>query len=323
MNSRVGRFCAAYALAKRLGGEALVLGVGLESENSGNNRISYKAAGEPVTPIWKPRDAFTKVFGAIGGGGDSDADTARRARDKSVLDVAAASLARYRQRLPSEDWLKLDRHLESVRSLEQKLTAPPPTLPDTEACSPNQVPLTSDFPASARKHIDVLTQVLACNVERVVTLQLGGSGGGETFGGSINWPSESIVYPMSQHVIAHDYDANRNPTTIARRETIEATYYRTLAYLMSSLDAVPEGDGSMLDHTLILYCKGMGENHAYNREVLFMLAGRAGGALTTNRYLGRSGVPHNNLLVSVCNLLGLADVESFGESEFCGGPVSL
>ena len=82
-----------------------------------------------------------------------------------------------------------------------------------------------------------------------------------------------------------------------------------------------EGDGTLLDNTLVLWGKPIGRNHS-GSELLFMLAGGAGGDLQTGRYLEAKDVPHNNLLVSCCQLMGLDD-QSFGDPDICTGALSL
>ena len=92
---------------------------------------------------------------------------------------------------------------------------------------------------------------------------------------------------------------------------------------MAKMKAVPEGDGTMLDHTLILWCNELAIGNVHSRtDAPYVLAGGAGGALRTGRFLSFAGdVPHNNLLVSLMNIMGLPD-QTFGKPDWCTGPLT-
>jgi hypothetical protein len=211
----------------------------------------------------------------------------------------------------------LERHLEALRALELRLG-------ETRgvACDPS-MPSSGDLPTKARAQIDLLVEALACGVTDVATLQLGGTGGAESFNGGLSWPSVGISYPKSQHVIAHDYNESQTGDNVTRREAIEEVYYDLYAYLVSRLAEVETEPGvRLLDDTVCLYTKNIGRNHR-GSELFYMIAGGAGGRLSPGRYLEREDVPHNDLLVSLCNLVGLEDVSSFGDDRFCTGPLDL
>ncbi len=301
-------------VANRLGVEALTLGVQTQGAN-GNGRISYRDVNEPVHPIENPADAFTHVFGdASLSTGERDVGRAQRA---SVLDALARGIGRTQARLGAAQRARLDRHLTAVRAIETRLaTAPAAT------CDPGAAPDGGgDLPAKSRHQIDVLVEALACNVTRVATLQLGNSGGAENFSGGLSWPSVGLSYSKSQHVIAHDYNDGVDPDATARREAIETVYYDLFTYLLDRMDEVEEAGGTLLDNSIVLYTKNIGHNHSES-PMFYMLAG-GGGSLRTGRYVSMPGVPHNNLLVSLCQLMGLSDVHTFGDPDVCTGDLGI
>lgn len=103
---------------------------------------------------------------------------------------------------------------------------------------------------------------------------------------------------------------------------IEKFYVSQYAYLLQRLDEIPEGDGTVLDNTLVVWTKGMGRGHSKN-ELLYLVAGGSGfPALGPGRFLDRSGEPHNNLLVTLANLMDI-DIDTFGDQEICTGPLVL
>ena len=101
-------------------------------------------------------------------------------------------------------------------------------------------------------------------------------------------------------------------------------YAEQLAYFLDLLRAVPEGDGTLLDNTVVLWCSELsrGNTHSHS-DMPFLLAGRAGGAIRTGRHRVFDGVPHNNLLLGLCHAMGADDLQSFGNREFCTGAIDL
>jgi hypothetical protein len=87
---------------------------------------------------------------------------------------------------------------------------------------------------------------------------------------------------------------------------------------------VPEGDGTLFDNTVILWCNELsrGNTHSHS-DMPFVLAGGAGGAIRTGRHLVFQNEPHNNLLLGLCHAMGLDDLASFGNRDFCTRPISL
>jgi hypothetical protein len=92
---------------------------------------------------------------------------------------------------------------------------------------------------------------------------------------------------------------------------------------MGKLATMPEGDGTVLDNTLILWCSDISAGQSHERKDMpYVLAGGAGGALKMGRYLKYAGDPHNNLLVSICNAMDVP-VTTFGNPDFCTGPLVI
>jgi hypothetical protein len=86
---------------------------------------------------------------------------------------------------------------------------------------------------------------------------------------------------------------------------------------------VKEGNGTMLDNTLVLWGNELGRGNSHSRtQIPFVLAGKAGGALSTGRFLQYKDDPHSNLLVSLCNMMGV-DTQTFGNPAYCKGPLAM
>ncbi len=159
----------------------------------------------------------------------------------------------------------------------------------------------------------MLVQALKCDVTRVGVVQLGPSGAGQT---TPVWPDDGIDINKDLHQIAHaDIDS---PTGAAatHRVALESWIYTQFAYLLEQLDAVPEGDGTMLDNAVVLAVKPMGVAHE-SRDQLFLLAGGKNAGVRSGRYSDAGDRSHTHLLATCANLCGM-NVAGFGDPDFNG-----
>ncbi len=318
-------------IAQRLGVDALTLAVTPGAKN-GHGRISYSAANTPVDPITAPLAAFDHVFG------DFDQPPAivdaLREQRRSVLDVVNGNLDRVHATMPSEDRVKLQAHMDGIRTLEQQLDQPLMLSCDGTPAAPN-VPAgygdggIGNAPQTHRHHMDVAVQALACGTTEVASIQFGGAASQYITPNWGNDPVNPLAIPRDLHNISHDYNNPPTGTTpaelatlLSRRIAKEEFFAGQFAYLLQQMDAVPEGDETLLDHSIVLWCKELGHHHAPD-ELLFVMAGGACGQLETGRFLSFADQPHNDLLVSLCNLMGLDDVTSFGLPIVSGNALDL
>lgn len=266
-------------------------------------RMSYLGPGQPVPPDPDPRHAFGRLFGEV------PAET--RARRKSVLDAVSADLAALEARLGQGDRVRVGAHLEAVREIERSLDL-------ASSCGATYPGLRLDpsgadpFGAIGRAQMDILVRALACDLTRVATLQ---------------WSTSSSMTRMTwlgidetHHELSHQIavDAAARDKVLA----IDAWYAEQMAYLLAAMKAVPEGDGSLLDHSVVLWCSEIadGPTHA-RRGVPLLLAGRCGGYFGTGRAVELGGRPHNDLLITLCLAMGL-EVPTFGDPAYCTGPIA-
>ncbi len=305
-------------IADALGVTALTLAARPGAAN-GNTRISYTGANQPVHPYEDPAKAFDQQLGDYTIPPDELAEI--RAQRGTVLDAVAGQLQALRPRLARADRDKLEFHLERVRALEGALNGGGPLSCDMPQAPAGGFDYTSnaDYPVTGRRQIDVLVQALACDSTRVATLQLGNSGAGNL---TPTWPDYGVNVNIDEHNVAHNYNSDPTGTSRTNREAVERFYYGQFAYLLEQMDSIPEGTGTLLDNSLVLWAKPIGRNHK-GTDMLFMLAGSSAGELTTGRYLERTDEPHNNLLVTCCNLMGLSGVTTFGDPDLCTGAVSV
>lgn len=286
-------------------------------------RLSYSGASQPLPPIESPYAAFDRIFaGATStppGAVDPALERLRRNR-QTVLGLVREELAAARGVVGTEDRLKLDAHLESIQDIERRLVAPPGV--GSRDCEPPElgqlldVAAAVNLPAVGKLQIDIAVSALACDLTRVATVQFTHAESDQTF--------PFLGIDGAHHVMSHagdsDAAAQENLTKI------NVWYAEQLAYLLGKLASYPEGEGSLLDNTVVLWCNevGKGNNHSH-RDLPFLLAGSCGGHFATGRFVdymsnGQAGRPHNDLLVSLANAMGVADT-TFGDPEHCTGPL--
>jgi hypothetical protein len=283
----------------------LELGVNSGS-NAPNNRMIYSAARQPVQPETSPARAFTRLFANFSGGGtmpDPAADRLR-AEKKSVLDLVSGQLARIRPMVSTADQLKIDAHANAIREIETRLVSTGGTISCMKPAAP---PNPSDVPGLLTTQLDVLAAALACNLTQVASLQL-------KVGDNDNNPYPWLGVNDGHHPLSHSGDGD----LVAKDKLtkIYTWYADRFAYFLGKLDAIPEGNGTVLDNTLVVWSSeiGKGNNHSFSKLPV-VLAGGAAGKVTTGRYLVYDNVPHNRLLVAMCHAMGLDQVQKFGSTD--------
>ena len=182
-------------------------------------------------------------------------------------------------------------------------------MPPAAATSTND-----DFAAIGALQIDLMVMALACDITRVASLQWSRALSATRF----SWLPSPIT--EGHHDLSHRGDDDAS--AVDKLTRINQWYASQLARLIAKLKAVPEGDGTLFDHTLILWCNELGKGNTHSRvNAPYVLAGSAGGALATGRFLTFEGdVPHNNLLLAILQLMGLPDT-TFGNPDWCTGPL--
>ena len=307
---------------------------------SGDKHISYPIAGVSIPPEDDPRRAFESLFGFLPG--PADRRPPPDASQASVLDAVIGDLLDLKARLGGTEAAKLDLHLEALREVEQRVSgtggggggtgggtggttgtgggpisgvscdAPSLATDYGELFAPES------FPGILRAQIDLMVLAMACGMTKVGTLQ-----------GSMH-TSELIMsrfegtamhdpgWDMRSHQASH-YGASHSGREFDAFVQQRQWWVGQFAYLLQRLKETPEGDGTMLDHSLVVLCSEVcdGNNHLHD-NMPFVLAGRAGGRVSTGRLLDVGYRRHGDLWVSVANALG-DGIGHFGDAS--SGPI--
>jgi hypothetical protein len=265
------------------------------------NTLSWKTPTLPLPMENNPQIVFERLFGD----GSTDAERReRREQAKSLLDSVGQQVARLNKNLPAADRSRLGDYLDEVREVERRVH-----LVDSKLTADLELPEAPvGVPNGFEAHLDLMfdLQVLAFKSEitRISTLMLARENSNAVFAGS--------GVREGFHNASHHSNERKNMDSFALINTYHVTM---LANFLAKLDATPDGDGSLLDHAMILYGSSLSDGNEHNFNPLpIVLAGGASGRLRGGRHLRHAAdTPMSNLLLSMLGILGVPATE-FGDS---------
>jgi hypothetical protein len=237
---------------------------------------------------------FERLFGDSAST-DPKLRLARLRQQRSVLDSVSEEMSHLRGSLPQSDRTKLTEYLEAVRNVEQRIQI-------AEAQSDQPLPLVdhpAGIPGSWEDHVNLMfdLQVLAfqCDMTRVITLMLGHEHSGMTY--------PQIGVPDAHHPISHH---QQEPDKVAKIAKINAYHVQMFAKLLDKLQAIPDGDGTLLDHVTMMYGAGMADSNSHSPiDIPLVLAGGGAGHLKGGRHLRFKNTPLANLHLTLLDQFGV------------------
>jgi hypothetical protein len=286
---------------------SLEFGVAVPNRADPWTRMSYLGANQPVAPIDDPYQMFAKMYGQM-----KDKDSLI-----SILDEVKEDLHRVSQKLSARDKQMLEEHMTLVRNMEVELKTPTEKvahpMPDLD---PGLELVNDNTPQISRMQINLLVNALANDMTRVATFQFMRSVGQA----QMRW----LGVEEGHHSLSHDPDDNKD--SFAKLQKINTWFCGEVAYLAKRLSETPEpsGDGSMLDHTLLVWTNelGKGNSHTLDNIPIVMVGGGAG--FKMGRSLKLDNVAHNRLWLAIAHALGHRELKTFGQADLCAeGPISL
>jgi hypothetical protein len=265
--------------------------------------ISWRDEKTPLPMENDPRAVFERMFG------ESDttearARAARLERRQSILDSVTGNIARFQKGLGDGDRLKMDQYLEAVRDIERRIQKAEEQsgreLPAFDR--PDGVPGT--FAEHARLMLDLQLLAYQSDLTRVSTLMIAKEVSSRSY--------PEIGVPDPHHPISHHQN---NPEKMSKVTKINTYHMSFFAEFLNKMSSTPDGDGSLLDHSLMLYGSGLSDGDLHNHiDLPVLLAGGAGGQLKGGRHLTFStDTPLANLYVTLLDKLGVRQ-DNFGDS---------
>jgi len=265
-----------------------------------SSTMSWRSATQPLPKEVNPKLVFERLFSTT-----PDAERLKQdARRKSVLDFVREDSKDLNAKLGANDKRKLDEYFSAVRDVEQRIERaeklPPVKAPNMKA--------PTGIPASYEEHIkltyDLIALAFQADVTRVVTCVLANEGSNRAY--------PFIGVSEGHHDLSHHGNDQKKKEKI---RDINKFHAKQLAYLLTKLKSIPEGDGTLLDHSMIAYGSGNSDGNAHNHDDLPMLvAGKGCGTLKTGRHIKFSKeTPLNNLWVSLLDRMNVK-VPTLGDS---------
>jgi hypothetical protein len=282
---------------------AVVLGV--RTDDSELGRVSYAAAGQPMPALSDPRQAYTRLFRGL----DGDA-ISLEPRYQGVLDSVAADLARLRSGLPAADRARLDQHTDHLADLERRLArtgfgAPPPGAPPVAAAARD-----AEVPTVGRAQMEIAVEALAVDATRVVTLVW------EAGRSDVRFDWLDLPLRATHHELSHAIVGDTPPDSLPEERALVAInrwFAGELAWLADRMAATPDGDGSLLDNTVIVWTNELSDGAIHSgRDMPYVLLGGGAGRLRTGRHVRFDGEAHNRLLTTLCRVMGV-EVDRVGD----------
>jgi len=290
--------------ATRMG--SLEFGVLVPNRADTWTRMIYTGPNKPVAPIDDPYQMFHRLYGQM-----KDRESMR-----SVLDELREDLATVSSALPAEDRRILEEHAALVRGFEKEMASHHAEVAHAVPVLEQGIVEQNDqMPKISRMQIELVVASLAADFTRVASLQYTNSVGQP----HMKW----LGIEEGQHDLSHE--PNSNEAAQEKLTKINTWYAGEVAHLAKRLAETPEpgGQGSLLDHTTILWTNELGEGNSHSLDDIPWLMVGNGLGFTMGRCLDFKGVPHNRLHLAIAHAMGNTGLVRFGNPDYCGdGPLT-
>lgn len=265
------------------------------------NTIAWKTPTLPLPMEHNPQVLFEKLFGE---GSTPEERLARKQQSRSLLDSVKSEIATLNLQLPAADRARLADYLDDVREIERRIQKAEEQTSKDLNVPPAPVGIPEAFDEHFKIMFDLQTLAFQANITRVATMMYARDTSG-------------AVYPQSGvregfHVASHHSNVRANMDRFA---LINRYHTKLLAYFLEKLRSTPDGDGTLLDHSLILYGSSMSNGNQHDHDPLpVVVAGGASGRLKGDRHIVTPPhTPMSNLLLAILDKLGV-EQDSFGDS---------
>ncbi|HYW42710.1 MAG TPA: DUF1552 domain-containing protein [Bryobacteraceae bacterium] len=269
------------------------------------NTISWRSDTTPMPMEVNPRAVFERLFGD-GDSTDAAARLAALKEQRSILDYVTGDIDRMQTGLGSRDRNKLSEYLDSIRDIERRIQKAEEQnasvkLPTMER--PSGAP--EEFLDHAKLMMDLMVIAWQTDMTRVISFMIAREGS--------NRPYRPIGVTDGHHSVTHHMN---DPEKIAKVVKINTYHVETFAYLLDKMRKTPDGDGTLLDHSMILYGSSISDGNAHTHHDLpLVLAGGGAGQIKGGRHVRYpKETPMNNLLLSMLEKSGVPVPDKLGDS---------
>lgn len=285
---------------------SLELGVRVLGANN-RHRISFREADQPVAPDDDPFSVWHRLF--AGAGLTREELERRHLARGSVLDLVQEEVRALERQVPRAHRDRLAAHVDAIREVERQLDA----ARAGNTCEAPELPPTFDprandsYPQASALQLDLLVAALACDTTRVATVLYSGGNSFQTF----PW----IDVYRGHHALSHEGDGNARAQDALTR--IDRWYAGEFARFLGRLQAIPEGEGTLLDHTIVWWCNEVSKGNTHSHaNMMFAMFGGAAAGVEHGKWLRFGNRNHSDLLVSLAHAMGHTGLQTFGHPDF-------
>jgi hypothetical protein len=263
-----------------------------------NNTLSWRTPSTPLPSEVNPRAVFERLFGSID---ENPVDRLQRQRDEtSILDYVLDDTRRLNAQLVASDRGKIDEYLTSVREIERRIQLAEADGYQSSPSIDKPAGVPADFAGYAKLMFDLMAVAFQTGATRVCTFMLGREGSTRAY--------REIGISDAHHPITHH---RGNPEWIEKVARINTYHMQQFAYFLAKLKSTPDGDGTLLDHSLIVYGSGLSDGNSHDHGNLpVLVAGKLAGRHTVYPH----ETPMNNLHLALLDRMGVR-IDSLGDSN--------
>jgi hypothetical protein len=265
------------------------------------NTVSWRNETTPNLTENHPRLVFERLFGD---GGSSAERLARARKTSSILDSVRTEASRLAASVGAADRAKIGEYLDSVREIEQRIQSAEASDEHSVALPERPIGIPASFDEHTKLMLDLQLLAFQTDTTRVFSMILAREVSNRSY--------PQIGVPDQHHPVSHHRD---DPGLIEKKTKIDAYHVSLLAYLAEKMNATPDGDGSLLEHSLLMYGGGMGDGNLHRHSDLpCVLLGRLGGKLKAGQHVVYpEGTPMTNWLLTMLDKVGV-QVGAIGDS---------
>jgi hypothetical protein len=265
------------------------------------NTVSWRNETTPNLTENHPRLVFERLFGD---GGSSAERLARVRKTTSILDSVRAEASRLAASVGQADRTKLGEYLDSVREIEQRIQGAEASDEHSIALPDRPTGIPATFDEHTKLMLDLQLLAFQTDTTRVFSMILAREVSNRSY--------PQIGVPDQHHPVSHHRD---DPGLIEKKTKIDAYHVSLLGYLAEKMQATPDGDGTLLDQSLLMYGGGMGDGNLHRHTDLpCVLLGKLGGKIRSGRHVACApGTPMTNWLLTMLDKVGV-DVDAIGDS---------